>query len=97
MNKLSRVGIDLAKNVFQLHGVDRHGKSIWRRRLTRSKWLGVLLEKVEPGCEVGMEACAGANHWARQLQAKGFTVRLIAPQFVKPYVKSNKNDANDAP
>jgi transposase len=97
MNKLSRVGIDLAKNVFQLHGVDRHGKSIWRRRLTRSKWLGVLLEKVEPGCEVGMEACAGAHHWARQLQAKGFTVRLIAPQFVKPYVKSNKNDANDAP
>ena len=97
MNKLSRVGIDLAKNVFQLHGVDRHGKSIWRRRLTRSKWLGVLLEKVEPDCEVGMEACAGAHHWARQLQAKGFTVKLIAPQFVKPYVKSNKNDANDAP
>ena len=96
MNKLSRVGIDLAKNVFQLHGVDRHGKSLWRRRLTRDKWLRVLLEKVEPGCEIGMEACAGAHHWARQLQAKGFTVKLIAPQFVKPYVKSNKNDANDA-
>jgi transposase len=96
MNKLSRVGIDLAKNVFQLHGVDRHGKAIWRRRLTRDKWLKVLLGKVEPGCEIGMEACAGAHHWARQLQAKGFTVRLIAPQFVKPYVKSNKNDANDA-
>ena len=96
MNKLSRVGIDLAKNVFQLHGVDRHGKAVWRRRLTRDKWLKVLLEKVEPGCEIGMEACAGAHHWARQLQAKGFTVKLIAPQFVKPYVKSNKNDANDA-
>jgi len=96
MNKLSRVGIDLAKNVFQLHGVDRHGKAVWRRRLTRDKWLRVLLEKVEPGCEIGMEACAGAHHWARQLQAKGFTVKLIAPQFVKPYVKSNKNDANDA-
>ena len=96
MNKLSRVGIDLAKNVFQLHGVDRHGKAVWRRRLTRDKWLKVLLEKVEPGCKIGMEACAGAHHWARQLQAKGFTVKLIAPQFVKPYVKSNKNDANDA-
>jgi len=96
MNKLSRVGIDLAKNVFQLHGVDRHGKAIWRRRLTRDKWLRVLLENIEPGCEIGMEACAGAHHWARQLQAKGFIVKLIAPQFVKPYVKSNKNDANDA-
>jgi transposase len=96
MNKLSRVGIDLAKNVFQLHGVERHGKAVWCRRLTRDKWLKVLLDKVEPGCEIGMEACAGAHHWARQLQARGFTVKLIAPQFVKPYVKSNKNDANDA-
>jgi transposase len=96
MNKLSRVGIDLAKNVFQLHGVDRHGKAVWRRRLRRDNWLKILLEKVEPGCEIGMEACAGAHHWARQLQARGFTVKLIAPQFVKPYVKSNKNDARDA-
>jgi transposase len=96
MNKLSRVGIDLAKNVFQLHGVDQHGKAVWCRRLTRDKWLKVLLDKVDPGCEIGMEACAGAHHWARQLQARGFTVKLIAPQFVKPYVKSNKNDANDA-
>jgi len=96
MNKLSRVGIDLAKNVFQLHGTDRHGKAVWRRRMTRNKWLKVLLEQIEPGCEIGMEACAGAHHWARVLQAKGFGVKLIAPQFVKPYVKSNKNDANDA-
>jgi len=96
MNKLSRVGIDLAKNVFQLHGVDRHGKAVWRRRLTRANWLKVLMDKVEPGCTIGMEACTGAHHWARHLQAKGFTVKLIAPQFVKPYVKSNKNDANDA-
>ena len=96
MNKLSRVGIDLAKNVFQLHGVDRNEKTVWRRRLTRSNWQKALLEKVEPGCQIGMEACAGAHHWARQLQSRGFTVKLIAPQFVKPYVKSNKNDANDA-
>jgi transposase len=85
MNKLSRVGIDLAKNVFQLHGVDRHGQAAWRRRLTRDKWLRVLLGKVESGCEIGMEACAGAHHWARELQAKGFTVKLVAPQFVKPF------------
>ena len=96
MKKLSRVGIDLAKNVYQVHGVDRHEQPVWRQRLTRAKWLKVLLEKLEPGCEIGMEACAGAHHWARQLQAKGYPVKLIAPQFVKPYVKSNKNDATDA-
>jgi len=94
--KLSRVGIDLAKNVFQLHGVDRHGKAVWKRRLSRAKWLDALLAQAEPGCEIGMEACAGAHHWARELQSHGYTVKLIPPQFVKPYVKSNKNDANDA-
>lgn len=94
--KIMRVGVDLAKNVFQVHGVDRHEKVVWRRKLNREEWLRVLLEKIEPGCEIGMEACGGAHHWARLLQAKGFIVKLIAPQFVKPYVKSNKNDANDA-
>jgi transposase len=94
--KLSRVGVDLAKNVFQLHGVDRHGKALWKRRLSRTKWLQVLLDQVGPGCEIGMEACAGAHHWARELESRGYRVRLIPPQFVKPYVKSNKNDANDA-
>jgi transposase len=94
--KIIRVGVDLAKNVFQLHGVDRSEKVVWRCKLVRGDWIKVLLEKIEPGCEIGMEACSGAHHWARLLQAKGFTVKLIAPQFVKPYVKSNKNDANDA-
>lgn len=94
--KITRVGVDLAKSVFQLHGVDRSEKDVWRRKLDRSSWIKVLLDKVEPGCEIGMEACSGAHHWARLLQAKGFTIKLIAPQFVKPYVKSNKNDANDA-
>jgi len=94
--KIIRVGVDLAKNVFHLHGVDRKGKPVWRRRLSRARWVEGLLEKVEPGCEIGMEACAGAHHWARELQARGYTVKLIAPQFVKPYVKSNKNDKNDA-
>ncbi|MEO8166091.1 MAG: IS110 family transposase, partial [Betaproteobacteria bacterium] len=94
--KLIRVGVDLAKNVFQVHGVDRAEKPVWRRRLKRDHWLQVLLETVEPGCQIGMEACGGAHHWARKLQEQGFTVKLIAPQFVKPYVQSNKNDANDA-
>ena len=94
--KLIRVGVDLAKNVFQLHGVDRSEKTVWRRKLVRGDWIKALLDRIEPGCEIGMEACSGAHHWARVLQAKGFTVKLIAPQFVKPYVKSNKNDANDA-
>lgn len=94
--KLIRVGVDLAKNVFQLHGVDRSEKTVWRRKLVRADWINVLLDRIEPGCEIGMEACSGAHHWARLLQAKGYTVKLIAPQFVKPYVKSNKNDANDA-
>ena len=94
--KLSRVGVDLAKNVYQLHGVDRFGKTIWKRRLKRHQWLKVLLDKTEPGCVIGMEACASAHHWGRELQSRGYTVKLIPPQFVKPYVKSNKNDARDA-
>jgi transposase len=94
--KLIRVGVDLAKNVFQLHGVDRSGTTVWKRRLSRAKWLDALLAQTEPGCAIGMEACAGAHHWARVLESQGYTVRLIPPQFVKPYVKSNKNDANDA-
>jgi transposase len=94
--KLSRIGIDLAKNVFQLHGVDRCGKTVWKRRLKRNQWLKAVLDRAEPGCEIGMEACGGAHYWARELQSRGYTVKLIPPQFVKPYVKSNKNDANDA-
>jgi len=90
------MGVDLAKNVFQLHGVDYHEHVVLQRRLKRASWLKVLLDKTEPGCEIGMEACTGAHHWGRLLQSKGYRVKLIAPQFVKPYVKSNKNDANDA-
>jgi transposase len=94
--KLIRVGIDLAKNVFQVHGVDRSEKATWRRRLRREEWINVVRDRAEPGCEIGMEACGGAHHWARVLQKLGYRVKLIAPQFVKPYVKSNKNDAADA-
>lgn len=94
--KLIRVGVDLAKSVFQLRGVDRSEKVIWRCKLARGDWMKSLLNRIEPGFEIGMEACSGAHHWARLLQAQGYSVKLIAPQFVKPYVKSNKNDANDA-
>src|SRR5579859_5463961 len=94
--KLTRIGVDIAKQVFQLHGTDRFEQTVWRRRLPRERWLQVLREVAEPGCEIGLEACGGAHHWARKLQALGYRVKLIAPQFVKPYVKSNKNDANDA-
>lgn len=94
--QITRVGVDLAKNVFQVHGVDARGRQVFKRQLKRSSWLKVLTQKLEPGCEIGMEACGGAHHWARELQSRGFEVKLIAPQFVKPFVKSLKNDANDA-
>jgi transposase len=94
--KLKRIGVDLAKNVFQVHGVDHREKAVWRKRLPRDRWLQAVTEAAEPGCEIGMEACGGAHHWARQLQARGFRVKLMAPQYVKPYVPRNKNDAKDA-
>ena len=94
--KITRVGVDLAKKVFQVHGVDVAGRQVWKRQLKRCSWLSVLTEAVEPGCEIGMEACGGAHHWARELKSRGFEVKLISPQFVKPYLKSLKNDVNDA-
>ena len=94
--EIIRVGVDLAKNVFQLHGVDEHEKPAWKRSLRRGQWLGELQRRVAPGAEIGMEACAGAHHWGRRLETLGYRVKLIAPQFVKPYVKSNKSDRNDA-
>ena len=94
--KINRVGVDLAKNVFQLHGVDPKGKTVWKRRLSRGKWIKVLCDTVVPGTKIGMEACAGAHHWAGQLMQRGYPVKVIPPQFVKPFIKSNKNDVNDA-
>ncbi len=94
--KINRVGVDLAKNVFQLHGVDGCGGGIWKRQLQRSNWLRVLMEQIDTDCEIGMEACGGAHHWARELKSRGYQVKLIPPQFVKPYVKGHKNDATDA-
>jgi transposase len=92
--QITTVGLDLAKNVFQVHGVNGHGKAVLRKQLRRDQVAAFFANL--PACLVGMEACASAHHWARKLQAMGHTVRLMAPQFVKPYVKSNKNDAADA-
>lgn len=87
-------GLDLAKNVFQVHGVDEHGKVVIRRAVKRAELIKFCAKL--PPCLVGMEACGGAPHWARKLTALGHTVKLMAPQFVKPYVKTNKNEARDA-
>jgi transposase len=92
--KVTRIGIDLAKQVFQVHGVDRHDKVVIRKQLTRAKMRGSFAQ-LSP-CLIGIEACASAHYWARELSQFGHTVRLIAPQFVRPYRKNPKNDGNDA-
>jgi transposase len=92
--KITTVGIDLAKNVFQVHAVDERGKAVLRKQLRRDQVAAYFVNL--PPCLVGMEACASAHHWGRVLQSQGHTVRLMAPQFVKPYVKTNKNDVADA-
>jgi len=92
--KITTVGIDLAKNVFQVHGADGRGKAVLHKQLRRDQ-VTAFFANLEP-CLIGLEACGSAHHWARQLQALGHTVKLIAPQFVKPYVKSDKHDVADA-
>jgi transposase len=92
--KITTSGIDVAKTVFQVHGVDERGKVLLRRQIRRSQ-LVLFFSKLEP-CLSGIEACASSHHWARKLGALGHTVRLMAPQFVKPYRKNDKNDGNDA-
>ena len=92
--KITTVGMDLANTVFQVHGVDERGKPLVNRKLRRSQML-VFFAQLAP-CLIRMEACAGAHHWARKLQMQGHTVKRMAPQFVKPYVKANKTDAADA-
>jgi len=92
--KISVLGIDLGKNSFHLYGVDERGQPVLRKKLSRQKLLEFMAQQVP--CRVGMEACGGAHHLARTLQGYGHEVRLMSPQFVKPYVKSNKNDFLDA-
>lgn len=92
--KITTIGFDLAKSVFQVHGVDQRDKAVARRSLSRSQVVPYF-SKLEP-CLIGMEACGSAHYWARTLQQLGHEVRLMSPQFVRPYVKGNKHDAADA-
>ena len=94
MGEVSTIGLDIAKSVFQVHGVDVAGSVVIRKRIGRAKMLeyfGGL-----PRCLVGIEACPSAHHWGRELQALGHQVRLVPPSYVKAYLKRSKNDANDA-
>jgi len=92
--EVTTIGIDIAKRVFQLHGVDKKGKTILKKRLMRDQVLMFMANL--PKCLIGIEACGGANYWAREITKLGHEVKLMAPQFVKPYVKTNKNDQADA-
>src|SRR6201982_3136620 len=94
MGEVSTIGLDLAKSVFQVHGVDVDGAVVIRKRISRAKLLEFLASL--PACLIGIEACPSAHYWSRRLQALGHTVRLMPPSYVKAYVKRSKNDANDA-
>lgn len=94
MSEVITIGIDLAKNVFQVHGVDGAGDVVIRRQLRRARVMSFFEQ--QPRCLVGMEACATAHHWAREIGALGHEVRLMPPRYVKPYMKRNKSDAADA-
>jgi transposase len=94
MSKITTVGLDLAKSVFQVHACDETGAAVVRKKLRRGQVLAFFAGLAS--CRIGMEACSSAHHWARELEALGHEVRLIPPQYVKPFVKTNKNDAADA-
>jgi transposase len=94
MEEVSIIGVDLAKNVFQLHGAAPDGSVVFRKKLSRPQFARFMTQ--QPPCLVAMEACASAHHWARELSGRGHRVRLIAPHYVKPFLKRQKNDAADA-
>jgi len=94
MQAITTIGLDIAKSVFQVHGVDAEGHVVIRRQLKR-RYVLAFLQKLPP-CLVGIEACASSHHWSRELQALGHNVRLMPPAYVKPYVKRQKNDTTDA-
>jgi transposase len=94
MKNISVLGIDLAKTIFQIHGANARGKKVFSKRISRQK-LATFVANLPP-CLIGMEACGGAHYWARRFTEMGHEVKLMSPQYVKPYVKTNKNDANDA-
>jgi transposase len=88
------LGIDVAKNVFQLHGVDTQGRAVLSRRVKRNQLLHAVA--CLPPCVIGMKACGSGQHWGRAFEQLGHTVKLMHPTYVKPYVKTNKNDRRDA-
>lgn len=92
---ITMLGIDIAKNVFQLFAVDKNGKKVFAKKVARSSLIKTI-SKLSNSCIIAMEACGGANHWARVFKTMGYEVKLITPQFVKPFVKGNKNDYQDA-
>jgi transposase len=94
MKNITILGIDLAKNVFQIHGTDSKGKCVLKKKLTRTKLIE-FIATLKP-CLIGIEACGSAHYWARKFKDMGHTVKMMSPQYVKPYIKSNKNDENDA-
>src|SRR6188508_1891133 len=94
MQTITAIGLDIAKSVFQVHGVDADGQVVVRRQLKR-RYVLAFFQKLPP-CLIGIEACASAHHWSRELQALGHTAKLMPPAYVKPYVKRHKNDAADA-
>jgi transposase len=94
MLAVTAVGLDIAKSVLEMHGIDAEGKAVAQRKLKR-RYVLAFFEKLPP-CLVGIEACATSHYWARELQALGHRVRLIPPAYVRPYVKRQKNDATDA-
>ncbi len=94
MQTITTIGLDIAKSVFQVHGIDAEGKVVIRRQLKR-RYVLAFFQKL-PSCLIGIEACASSHHGSRELQALGHTVRLMPPAYVKPYVKRQKNDATDA-
>jgi transposase len=94
MQAVTTIGLDIAKSVFQVHGVDAAGQVLVRRQLKR-RYVLAFFEKLPP-CLIGIEACASSHHWSRELQALGHKVRLMPPAYVRPYVKRQKNDAADA-
>ena len=94
MGEIGIIGVDLAKNVFNLRGAAADGAVVFRKKLSRLQFAGFMAD--HPACVVAMEACASAHHWARELSAYSHSVRLIAPHYVKPLIKRQKNDAADA-
>src|SRR3984893_17720737 len=94
MQTITTIGLDIAKSVFQVHGIDAEGNVLIRRQLKR-RYVLAFFQKLPP-CLVGIEACASSHHWSRELKALGHNVRLMPPAYVKPYVKRQKNDAADA-